>query len=50
MTCEISDIITPSSTAAALGPSEKEAGEEEETAVLGLHAAGGEEKPRADRM
>ena len=47
MTCETSDIITPSSIAAALGP----AMEEEEAAALGLHAAaGGEEKPRADRM
>jgi hypothetical protein len=42
LTCETSDIFTPSSTAAAaLGPPEE--GKEEEAAVVGLHAAGGEE-------
>ena len=52
MTCETSDIIIPSSTVlatAALGPAEEE-GKEEETAAVGLWAAGGEEKSRADRM
>jgi hypothetical protein len=42
LTCETSDIITPSSTAAAaLGLPEDEEGEEEAAAV-GLHAAGEE--------
>jgi hypothetical protein len=44
LTCETSDIITPSSTAAAaLGLPEDEEGKEEEAAAVGLHAAGGEE-------
>ena len=45
MTCEIRDINTPSSTA-SLGTAREP---EEKEAALGL-LAGGEEKPRADRM